>query len=766
MIMEKNREMLYERAKKFLPQNVVGLLKNVQPSIIWSPDDKRICYRHDTSEGYEYLIFNLQSKTKEHAFDHEVLAETVAEQLNCEIKAFALPINRIDFFDEHILQLHIEQFIFQYDRTTQVLSRVPEAKKPAAMSRCPTIMELWGLLPIPIVPRVRSPDKCWDLYSKEHNLFLFSFAENKEYQLTTDGTATNAYAVSPDTNLTSLTLRRTQTVLPPMAIWSPDSQKIITFQCNQEHVKKLALLQHVPEDGSFRPQVYEAHIPFLGDEIIPQIQLCWVDVSKKKLYKIDMPPLMPALVGSPIEAGYVWWSECSTKFYFLKEERGNHQLSLCEFNGTTQKQRVIFTEKSKGYVEPSQLILWQNYTRILEASNEFIWLSNHNGWAHLYLHDLQTGQIKNPITQGSWMVRKVLHVDTKDRWIYFLANGKESDIDPYFRYLYRAHFDGRDVQLLTPETADHSIVFSPSQEYFIDYYSSMESIPITKLRDKNGNEIDTLEKADFSQLLSLGYKQPKPFCLKGADGETDIYGVIYFPTDFDPKKKYPIIDDIYPGPQLTRVPKTYCYDPPEYLYGCWWPQSVAELGFIVVNIDGRGTPLRSKEFHEYSYHNLESAGGLEDHVAVIKGLAKQYSYIDVNRVGILGQSAGGYAATRALLDYPDFYRVGVCVSGLQDLRSYLAFWGERYQGLPNDVDYSLQSNYPRADKLKGKLFLIHGDLDDNVHPSNMLQFVDALIKADKNFDMLLVPNANHGLYFMNSYVWRRIWDYFIEHLKK
>lgn len=764
--MDKERGKRYEKAKKFLPQNVVTLLKNVQPSITWSSDEQRICYRHDTIQGYEYLIFNLQNKKKEPAFDHSLLARKVAEKLNREVTAFALPINKIDFVDEHILQLHIEQFIFQYDRATQVLSLVSEIKKPAAMSRCPTIMELWGLLPISIAPRIRSRDQCWDIYCKDYNLFLFSFAENKEYQLTTDGTATNAYAVSPDTNLTSLTLRRMQTVLPPMAIWSPDSQKIVTFQCNQQHVKKLSLLQHVPEDGSFRPKVYDARIPFVGDDALPEIKLCLIDIAAKKLSKIDMPPLMPALVGSPIEAGYVWWSSDSKKIFFLKEERGNHQLSLCELDVATERHRIILTEKSLGYVEPSQLILWQNYTQILAETNEFIWLSDHNGWAHLYLYDLHTGQVKNPVTQGEWMVRKVVHVDTKNRWVYFLGNGKEPEVDPYFRYLYRARLDGKEVQLLTPEIADHSIVFSPSCDYFIDYCSSMDSIPVTKIYDKNGNEIDLLEEADFSLLHALGYKQPNSFCLKGADGKTDIYGLMYFPTDFDPKKKYPIIDDIYPGPQLTRVPKTYCYDPPEYFYGCWWPQSLAELGFIVINMDGRGTPLRSKKFHEYSYQHLETAGGLEDHVAVITSLAQQYSYMDIKRVGIIGQSAGGYAATRALLDYSEFYQVGVCVSGLQDLRSYLAFWGERYHGLPNEVDYTLQSNYPLAAKLKGKLFLIHGDLDDNVHPSNMLQLVNALIKADKNFDMLLVPNENHSLYFMNAYVWRRIWDYFVEHLKK
>ncbi|MBN9228916.1 MULTISPECIES: S9 family peptidase [Legionella] len=762
--MEHDQTKRYEKSKKFLPQNVGCLIKNLQPAIAWSPNEKFLCYRHDTAKGYEYLIFNLESKKKEPAFDHLFLAKKIAEQLNKEINAFILPISKVDFFNEHILQLHIEQFIFQYDRTTQELVWIADTTQQTAMSHCPTIMEIWGFIPATILSRIRSPDQHWDIYSKDHNLFLFSGTENKEYQLTTDGSALQAYAASPDTNLTSLTLRRMQITLPPMALWSPDSQKIVTFQCNQEHVKKLALLQHVPEDGSLRPQVFEAHIPLVGDAVIPEIKLCVIDVRTKTLRFIDVPPLMPALVGSPIEAGYVWWSEDSKKIFFLKEERGNHQLSLCELDVATEQLRIILTEKSTGYVEPSQLILWQNYTHILEATNEFTWLSDQHGWAHLYLHDLQTGQVKNPVTQGAWMVRKVFHVDLINRWIYFLGNGKEAGVDPYFRYLYRARLDGSDVQLLTPETADHTIVFSPSQDYFIDYYSSMDSLPITKLRDTNGHELAMLETADFSQLFALGYKPPQSFCLKGADGETDIYGLIYFPTDFDPKKKYPIIDDIYPGPQLMRVPKTYCSDLPEYIYGCWWPQSLAELGFIVVNMDGRGTPLRSKKFHEYSYQHLETAGGLEDHVEVIRQLAKQYSYIDINRVGIMGQSAGGYAATRALLIYPDVYKVGVCVSGLQDLRSYLAFWGERYQGLPSDIDYTVQSNYPLASQLQGHLFLIHGDLDDNVHPSNMMHLVDALIKADKDFDMLLVPNANHSLYFTDQYVLRRIGAHFVAHL--
>ncbi|KTC91159.1 DPP IV N-terminal domain-containing protein [Fluoribacter dumoffii] len=763
--MEHANTQRYEKAKKFLPQNIMGLIKNLQPTIAWSPDEQLICYRHDVAEGYEYLVFDLRSKKKELAFDHSFLAQKIAEHLNKEVNASSLPVETITFLNDHLLQLHIGEFIFQYDRSSQKVL-IQDKAKPVAMTHCPTIKEIWGFVPTLLLSRIRSPDERWDIYTKDYNLYLLSLEEQKEYQLTADGSRTHPYATSPDTNLTSLTLRRMQTILPPMALWSPDSQKLVTFQCNQEHVEKLALLQHVPEDGSLRPQVFEAHVPLVGDEIIPEIQLCLLDVSERKLRQIDMPPLMPALVGSPIEAGYVWWSEDSKKIFFIKEERGNHQLSLCELDIAREQQRVILTEKSHTFVEPSQLILWENYTRILQDTNEFIWMSAHNGWPHLYLHDLQTGALKNPITKGEWTVRKVFHVDTANRWIYLLGNGKEPDADPYFRYLYRARLDGSEVQLLTPETAEHTIVYSPSQEYFIDYYSTMDSLPTTKLRATDGQEIATLEQADFSQLFGLGYKFPQPFCCKAADGETDIYGLMYFPTDFDPQKKYPLIDDIYPGPQLTRVPKSYCFDLPEYVYGCWSAQSLAELGFIVINVDGRGTPFRSKKFHEYSYQHLETAGGLEDHMAAIRYLARQYSYIDMERIGIIGQSAGGYAATRALLAYPDFFKVGVCVSGLQDLRSYLAFWGERYQGMPDEVDYSAQSNYPLVNTLKGNLFLIHGELDDNVHPANLLQLAEALIKADKDFDMLIVPNANHSLYFTSTYVWRRIWDYFILHLNK
>lgn len=753
----------YKKAPRFLPEAVTKLIRNLQPTIAWSPSEHYFCYRRDIEAGHEYIIFDLPAKSKQPLFDHAWLAKKIGQQLSKSISPQSLPIENIQFKTDEIIQFHIENFMGEYHLRTRELnfSTVPEI---TAMLHCPSVLQLWGLSPTQFALRLRSPDQHWEIYCRNFNLFLYGIAQNKEYQLTTNGDESQPYATSPDTNLTAITLQRLGTILPPMAIWSPDSQKVVTFQCDQRAVEKLPLLQSVPEDQTFRPRIYDAHVPFVGDNAVPLIQLGIIDINKKTFESLPLPPLLPALVGSPIEAGYVWWSSDSQKIFFIREERGNHKLSLCEYHLATAQLRTIITETSHQYVETDQLILWQNYTQVLEGSREVIWLSNRNGWNHLYLYDLATGKLTNAITQGEWMVRKVLHVDISERWIYFLGNGKETNVDPYYRYLYRARLDGSEVQCLTPELADHTIVFSPSQQYFVDYFSTMNSIPATTIRQKNGQEVTLLAQADFTQLFDLGYKQPQPFCVKGADDETDIYGVIYFPSDFDATKKYPIIDDIYPGPQLTRVPKTYCIDPPEYFYGCWWPQTLAELGFIVINIDGRGTPLRSRKFHHYSYQHLETAGGLEDHVTVLKRLAQEYSYLDINKVGILGQSAGGYAATRALLDYPDFFRVGVCVSGLQDLRSYLAFWGERYQGLPTEINYIEQSNYRLAAQLKGQLFLIHGDMDDNVHPANTLQLVDALIKADKDFDMLIVPNGNHGLYFINDYVRRKIWDYFIQHL--
>jgi dipeptidyl aminopeptidase/acylaminoacyl peptidase len=364
--------------------------------------------------------------------------------------------------------------------------------------------------------------------------------------------------------------------------------------------------------------------------------------------------------------------------------------------------------------------------------------------------------LENQITQGPWVVREISYVDEKNRQVYFLASGREKNEDPYLTHLYRAGFDGKGLQLLTPENANHTVSFSADGKFFVDSYSRVDLPGQSVLRRAdNGAEVKVLEKADFSELTQASWKFPEPFQGKALDGTTDIYGLIWRPSNFDASKKYPIVEHVYTGPQGFFVPKT--------IAASLRLQSVAELGFIVVMVDGRGTAGRSRAFHNFSYHNL--GGSFDDHVALIKQMAARYPYMDITRVGIFGTSAGGYGSSHAILVHPEFYKVCVSISGDQDARLDKAWWNEAYQGYPVGDDYVAQSNVTMADRLQGHLLLEHGDIDDNVHPVGTMRFVDALMKANKNFDMLLVPNMYHGESGDHAlYLVRRRWDYFVEHL--
>ena len=394
--------------------------------------------------------------------------------------------------------------------------------------------------------------------------------------------------------------------------------------------------------------------------------------------------------------------------------------------------------------------------RYLPKSNEIIWFSERDNWGHLYLYDAATGKVKNQITQGEWVVTRLLKVDEKRRLLYFMVDGREAE-NPYFSQLYRIGFDGKHLELLTPEDGNHQVSLSPSKNYFIDSYSKPDVAPVIILRNMDGKLISTLEKTDISRLTAAGWKPATPFTVKAYDGKTDIYGLLFTPTHLDPNKKYPVVDYIYPGPQGGSV-------------GSWSfsaargdNQALAELGFIVVAIEGTSNPLRSKSFHDMSYGNM-AENTLPDQIAGIRQLALRYAYIDTNRVGIWGHSGGGFATADAMFRYPDFFKVGIAESGNHDNRNYEDDWGERYDGLAGASDYNAQANENYAKNLKGKLMLAHGLMDNNVPPQNTLLVVEALIKANKNFDLVVFPNSAHGYGNYSPYMMRRRWDYFVRNL--
>jgi dipeptidyl aminopeptidase/acylaminoacyl peptidase len=452
------------------------------------------------------------------------------------------------------------------------------------------------------------------------------------------------------------------------------------------------------------------------------------------------------------------WNPNDDELAFVSTSRDHKIEKFRIADANTGAVREVFEETVPTQYESGQgAINW----RYLPNTNEIIWYSERDNWGHLYLYDSKTGKLKNQITKGDFVVTKLLKVDEKKRQLYFLADGKEAG-NPYFTHFYRIDFNGKNLTLLTPETGNHSVTLSPSEKYFIDSYSQPDVPAIIVLRDLNGKLISTLEKEDVSRLKAIGWQPPKQITVKANDGKTDLYGLMFTPTNPDPNKKYPVIDYIYPGPQGGSVGNW------SFVASRGDHQALAELGFVVVLIEGTCNPLRSKSFHDMCYGNM-SENTLPDQVAGIKQLAEKYGNLDTGRVGIWGHSGGGFATAAAMFRYPDFFKVGISESGNHDNRNYEDDWGERYIGLlktgaNGESNYEPQANQIYAKNLKGKLMLAHGLVDDNVPPSNTLLVVEALEKANKDFDLVIFPNSRHGYGPLSTYMMRRRWDYFVKNL--
>ena len=729
----------YIRAEQFLSWNANKLVFNTEVMPNWIEKSGKFWYRKDTRSGKMFILVDANRNTSQPAFNHVKLAAALSRATDTSYEPHKLPFSRFQFIQrEGAIQFELEKTSWTCDLTTYKCTKTKIAKESFEVE-------------------LRSPDNRWAAFLRNYNLYVRSVKTGKEVKLTSDGELYYDYASRPDSRTTAVRDRINKRKMLPAAIWSPDSKKLVTYRLDQREVGELHLIRSVlPKEEGARPELYSYRYPLPGDRNVAKAELIIFDVEKKKKVEVNSDPLNVLLL-SPITAQLVWWSENNERIYFLRKERGFKALKLHMADAHTGTTRTIIEERGSTYVELNLTFWLRPNVRVLSGSSEIIWFSERDGWAHLYLYDEKTGIIKNQITSGTWVVRDIVHVDEKNRWIYFTAGGRETNRDPYFRHLYRVKLDGSNMQLLTPEDAEHRIMFSPNGNYFVDTYSRVNAAPVSVLRASDGRLIRELERADIALLLAKGWKFPEPFSAKARDGTTDIYGVIYRPSNFDPKKKYPVLDSVYPGPQTIRSPKSFTINTPDEA------QSLAELGFIVVNIDGRGTPYRSKAFHNISYRNLQAAGGLKDHISALRQLTGRYPYIDLDRVGIYGHSGGGYASTRAILTYPDFYKVAVSSAGNYDQRGNIAFWGEKYQGLPEGDNYQEQANASLAQNLKGKLFMVYGDMDDNVHYSLTIQLVDALIKSNKDFDLLVLPNRYHG-FAKDPYFIRKRWDYFVKHL--
>lgn len=597
-----------------------------------------------------------------------------------------------------------------------------------------------------------SPDGTKAAFIRNFNLWLRDTASGKETQLTKDGVKDFGYA----TNNAGWTRG-------PNAIvaWSPDSKKIATFQQDERNVSNAYL---VPvQVGAPKLDAWKSALP--GDPNVPMLTRVVIDVDGAKVTRLQVAPDPHRSSNcddiSCDGGGWtdVYWAPDSATLAFLSTSRDHKNEKLRVANAATGAVREVYEESTSTQFESGQgAVNW----RYLPASNEFIWFTERDGWGHLYLYDLATGKLKNQITKGDWAVWQLLSVDEKNRVVYGLAGGIEKGVNPYFGQLFRANFDGTGFQLLTPEPANHNITFSPDEKYFVDNFSTPDT-PITAvLRDISGKLIAALEKGDVTRLKAAGWRAPVQFMVKARDDATDLHGLLYLPPNFDQSKKYPIIVNIYPGPQGGAInsggPAGRNFAPSR-----GDNQALAELGFVAIQLDGICNPLRSKAFHDSCYGNMAD-NTLEDQVAGIKQLAAKYPFIDVDRVGIWGHSGGGFATAAAMFRYPDFFKVGISESGNHDNRNYEDDWGERYIGLLSGDNYEKQANQNYAKNLKGHLMLVHGTMDDNVPPSNTLLVADALIKANKDFDLIMIPNARHGYGTASSYMMRRRWDYFVKHL--
>lgn len=585
-----------------------------------------------------------------------------------------------------------------------------------------------------------SPSGRWVVSVKDHDLYASRPEDGQVRRLTRDGSAGRAYA-----SREGLHVPPAADDAPPAVYFSPDSRRILTYRLHYADVPELHLVQ--AGDGD-RPSLRSYRYAMPG-EPVPRAEWVILDLEDGARVDVRHPPT-PIRPNSDLQ---IQWSDDGRSIFFLEEEAGFARAWIRSVDTQTGVVRTLLEESTDTVLDRQPIL------RAFGDGSELVWSSERDGWRHLYLVDARKGGIKHQITRGEWAVQArngVVHVDAEGRWLYFIGQGREAGRDPYYRHLYRVRLDGTDLTLLTPEDADHHVTFSPNGSVFVDTYSRVDLPPVSVLRRASGRKVAELQRADIRRLLAAGWRFPERFSVKARDGSTDLYGTMYLPSHFEPDRRYPVIDSIYPGPQATRVPKSFTLSN---------AQALAELGFIVVKIDGMGTPGRSRAFREVSYRNLGDAGGLEDHIEALRQLARQRPWMDLSRVGIYGHSGGGFASARAILTYPDFYRVAVSSSGNHDQRIYHAGWGERYQGYPQEDRYPGLDNASLAENLKGKLLLVHGDADDNVHPAHTLALAKALIEANKDFDMLLMPGQAHAFEGRaRDYFTRRRWDYFVRHL--
>lgn len=772
----------YTQAQRFSLEKLNTMLFSTSVDPHWFQKGNCFWYEYKTSDGKSWLVVNPTARTKQPLFDRDDIAAQLTMIVQDPFTAQQLPIEKLEAADDgrtftfQIISSQEEEkkkedkdskekkekkiFYFSYDYPTRKLTHLPDKDKEPEYPD-------WATL---------SPDGQSVVYSKDLDLYRMSIQDYEkakknekdstivEIRLTSDGVPGFGFG-EPYSLLNTDTLCNGKRRRAESAVWSPDSRHLAILKADERAVKELWVINSMAQP---RPtlETYKYQMP--GEKESPISYLFLFDMTnntykeikttafKDQGLRVARKPLLQKQRDMKDKPSC--WLGDNQRFFVTRSSRDLHRIDICSYTLGEDTIRPIIEERMNTYIEVRPLASIHN-------GKELVHWSERDGWAHLYLYDDQ-GRLKNRITAGPWHVDQIVNVDETQRVVYFLANGKEKGENPYYEHLYRVNLDGSGLKQISAGDYFHEIRLDDDCKYFVNNYSRINTVPKTDLTDNQGNTIMTLEESDFSQLFAAGYKFPEPFKVKAADGVTDLYGVMYKPFDFDSTQVYPIVDYVYPGPQVEG---TY------YPFTRMSPRTdrLAQAGFIVISVGNRGGhPSRSKWYHNYGYGNLRDYG-LADQKAAIVQLADRYKFIDIHRVGIHGHSGGGFMSTAAILQYPDFFKVAVSCAGNHDNTIYNRWWSETHHGVKEvtteqgdtTFQYKIQSNPEIAKQLKGHLLLIHGDIDNNVHPGNTLRVVDALIRANKRFDMLLLPQQRHGFGNMNEYFYWRLVDYFSEHLR-
>lgn len=758
----------YQRAEGVRAEKIAAHALNLSVTPVWVPQSDQFWFREQVPQGWRYIAIDADRRNRHVPFDHARLALAISGITQVPIDADHLPLGNLVIDDS---LAHRVNFVAGGKHLTcDVVAFKCTAED--RLNRDPLM--------------IASPNGAMAVIVKGDNIWIRDLKSGNDRQITKDGEAHFSYGKMPDANLLTILKTSTGRTFPPFGIqWSPDSRRLIVTRVDERGLPDYFFLQSVPYDGTLRPKVLSLRTALSGEGKKTTTEVSIIDLSTDARIILN--------TGSEGLSKSIWWSSDNRHFLALQGGDYTRKATLFDIDAQSGAMRTVLTEESSSFLQISPLEYDEPAVRYLPRTNEVIWFSQRDGWNHLYLVDARTGTVKAELGKGAWSVQNIVYLDEQRRLLFFTAVGREVGEDPYFRHLYSVQLDGGAPKLLTPGAADHVFppipnpelsealealgfpsftpqLFAPSGRYFIDTSSTLGTAPISVVRAADGRTIMPLVTADIASVLKTGWVAPEPFREKAADGKSDLYGLMIKPPNFDESKRYPVIECIYNGPQVVTTPHDFEGGMTNWIASR--AQSFAQLGFVTLVMDGRGTPMRSKAFQDYMYNNMQEFA-LEDHVAVLKALAAAHPYMDITRLGVIGHSFGGFTAMKAILGYPDFYKAAVASAGPYDMFGMYpldAFFvpptfannaDGRTPQFPNNwgnVDLTQQ-----AARLKGKLMIAYGDLDENAYPAVTARMVNALISANKEFDLIYMPNRSHS-FSGEPYFVRRTWDFFVRNL--